>query len=88
MAARPRRPFRLLRRAGTRTPPSRHTKVHETPSSPSPLKACSRGNEAVETLTKERRGRLMNYLRLTGSKLGLLVNFAAYPKAAVEQWAN
>jgi hypothetical protein len=44
--------------------------------------------KAVETLTKEHRGQLMNYLRLTGSKLGLLVNFAAYPKAAVEQWAN
>ena len=44
--------------------------------------------KAVETLTKEHRGPLMNYLRLTGSKLGLLVNFAAYPKAAVEQWAN
>jgi len=27
-------------------------------------------------------------LRLTGSKLGLLVNFCAYPKAVVEQWAG
>ena len=27
-------------------------------------------------------------LRLTSSKLGLLVNFGAYPKAVVEQWAN
>ena len=44
--------------------------------------------KAVEALTKEHRGQLMNYLRLTGSKLGLLVNFAAYPKAVVEQWAN
>ena len=25
---------------------------------------------------------------VTGSKLGLLVNFGAYPKAVVEQWAN
>ena len=31
---------------------------------------------------------LMNYLRLTGSNLGLLVNFGAYPKVVVEQWAN
>ena len=44
--------------------------------------------KAVETLTREHRGQLMNYLRLTGSRLGLLVNFGAYPKAAVEQWAN
>ena len=28
------------------------------------------------------------WLRLTSSKLGLLVNFGAYPKAVVEQWAN
>ena len=44
--------------------------------------------KAVETLTKEHRAQLMNYLRLTSSKLGLLVNFGAYPKAVVEQWAN
>ena len=44
--------------------------------------------KAVESLTKEHRSQLMNYLRLTGSKLGLLVNFGAYPKVVVEQWAN
>ena len=44
--------------------------------------------KAVESLTKEHRAQLMNYLRLTGSKLGLLVNFCAYPKAVVEQWAG
>ena len=44
--------------------------------------------KAVEALTKEHRGQLMNYLRLTGCRLGLLVNFAAYPKAIVEQWVN
>ena len=43
--------------------------------------------KAVESLTKEHRSQLMNYLRLTSSKLGLLVNFGAYPKAVVEQWA-
>ena len=26
--------------------------------------------------------------RCTSSKLGLLVNFGAYPKAVVEQWTN
>jgi len=31
--------------------------------------------KAVDSLTKEHRAQLMNYLRLTDSKLGLLVNF-------------
>ncbi len=44
--------------------------------------------KAVESLCKEHRAQLLNYLRLTGSKLGLLVNFAAYPKAVIEQWVN
>ena len=43
--------------------------------------------KAVSELTKEHRAQLMNYLRLTNSRVGLLVNFAAYPKAEVEQWA-
>jgi GxxExxY protein len=44
--------------------------------------------KAVDMLSKEHRAQLLNYLRLTGSKLGLLVNFSAYPKAVIEQWAN
>ena len=44
--------------------------------------------KAVEALTKEHRAQLLNYLRLTGSKLGLLVNFGAHPKSVVEQWAG
>ena len=44
--------------------------------------------KAVDTLTKEHRAQLMNYLKLTRYRLGLLVNFGAYPKAAVEHWAN
>ena len=44
--------------------------------------------KAVEALTREHRAQLMNYLRLTKCRLGLLVNFAAYPKVAIEQWAN
>ena len=44
--------------------------------------------KSVEALTKEHRAQLLNYLRLTGCKLGLLVNFGAYPKAVVEQWAG
>jgi len=42
----------------------------------------------VAELTKEHRAQLLNYLRLTGCKLGLLVNFGAYPKSVVEQWAG
>ena len=42
--------------------------------------------KAVDALTKEHRAQLMNYLRLTGYRLGLLVNFGAYPKSVVEQW--
>ena len=44
--------------------------------------------KAVERLSKEHRAQLMNYLKLTHSRLGLLVNFAAYPKVEIEQWAN
>ena len=42
--------------------------------------------KAVAELTAEHRAQLMNYLRLTHMKMGLLVNFASYPKATVEQW--
>ena len=44
--------------------------------------------KVVERLSKEHRAQLMNYLKLTHSRLGLLVNFAAYPKVEIEQWAN
>ena len=43
--------------------------------------------KAVSQLTEEHRAQLLNYLRLTKCKMGLLVNFASYPKASVEQWA-
>ena len=42
--------------------------------------------KAVDVLTNEHRAQIMNYLRLTKLRLGLLVNFGAYPKAVVEQW--
>ena len=45
------------------------------------------GSGFKEELTKERRAQLLNYLRLTKCKMGLLVNFASHPKATVEQWA-
>ena len=44
--------------------------------------------KAVSALTGEHRSQILNYLRLTKMKVGLLVNFSAYPKVEVENWAN
>ncbi len=44
--------------------------------------------KAVKTLTNEHRSQLFNYLHMTNSPLGVLVNFGSYPKAMVEQWPN
>ena len=44
--------------------------------------------KAVSALSEEHRSQIMNYLRLTKMRLGLLVNFSSYPKAEVENWAN
>ena len=44
--------------------------------------------KAVDVLSAEHRSQVMNYLKLTSFKLGLLVNFGSYPKAAVEHWAG
>jgi len=44
--------------------------------------------KAVDELGKEHRAQILNYLRLTKTRLGLLVNFGSYPKATVERWAN
>ena len=43
-------------------------------------------NDAI--LTNEHRAQLLNYLRMTKSKLGLLITFAAYPKVRIERYAN
>lgn len=43
--------------------------------------------KAVSALADEHRRQLLNYLRITGCKLGLLVNFGAYPKVAIERYA-
>ncbi len=41
--------------------------------------------KAVTALTNEHRAQVQNYLRATGMKLGLLVNFGHYPKLEYER---
>jgi len=43
--------------------------------------------KAVSGLTDEYRAQVQNYLRATGLKLGLLVNFGHYPKVEYERIA-
>ena len=44
--------------------------------------------KAVDALTNEHFAQIDNYLRLTGCKLGLLVNFGSYPKVTIKRWAR
>ena len=44
--------------------------------------------KAVENLHPKHSAQLMNYLRATGHKLGLLVNFSAYPKVDIRRVAS
>ncbi len=41
--------------------------------------------KALRELTGEHRAQILNYLKATGMRLGLLVNFGSYPKAAIER---
>jgi len=41
--------------------------------------------KAVRVIADEHRAQLHNYLKATGLKLGLLVNFGHYPKATIER---
>ena len=41
--------------------------------------------KAVRELVPEHRAQLFNYLRATGLRLGLLVNFSSTPKARIER---
>jgi GxxExxY protein len=41
--------------------------------------------KAVKEVGNEHRAQLFNYLKATGLRLGLLVNFGHYPKATVER---
>lgn len=44
--------------------------------------------KSVKDVTDEHRAQLQNYLKATGYKLGLLVNFGHYPKVQIERIAN
>ena len=39
--------------------------------------------KAVKEIAPEHKAQVINYLKATGFKLGLLVNFGAYPKATI-----
>jgi GxxExxY protein len=41
--------------------------------------------KAVKAIAPEHEAQLLNYLKATGMKLGLLVNFGSYPNAEVER---
>lgn len=41
--------------------------------------------KSVSELIPKHRAQLMNYLKATGFKLGLLVNFGSYPKVEIER---
>jgi len=44
--------------------------------------------KAAKTIADEHRAQLQNYLKATGYKLGLLVNFGHYPQVQIERIAN
>lgn len=44
--------------------------------------------KAVRQITDEHRAQVQNYLKATGYKLGLIVNFGHYPKVQIERIAN
>ena len=43
--------------------------------------------KAVASLADEHRRQILNYLRITKRKLGLLVNFGSYPRVTIERYA-
>ncbi len=44
--------------------------------------------KAVKTLSDEHRAQVVNYLKATGMKLGILINFGHYPKVQYERFVN
>ena len=43
--------------------------------------------KAVGELADEHRRQILNYLRMTKCKLGLLINFGSYPRVTIERFA-
>ena len=44
--------------------------------------------KSVDLLHEKHRAQVMNYLKTTGFRLGLLVNFGSYPTVAISRIAN
>jgi len=44
--------------------------------------------KAVSELSPAHKAQIMNYLKATGMKLGLLVNFGSHPKATIKRFAR
>ncbi len=44
--------------------------------------------KAVKEVVPRHEAQILNYLKTTNLKLGLLVNFGSYPKATVNRYAN
>ena len=44
--------------------------------------------KAVSEIAPAHAAQILNYLKATGLKLGLLVNFGSYPKATVKRYAK
>lgn len=44
--------------------------------------------KAVEAIAPTHKAQLINYLKATGFKLGLLINFGNFPKVSIQRFAN
>jgi GxxExxY protein len=50
-----------------------------------PCLKCTGEWAALASTTGEHKAQVLNYLKATGMRLGLLINFGRYPKATVER---
>jgi len=44
--------------------------------------------KAVSKINNQHKAQLMNYMAITGCKLGLLINFNSYPKTEIIRWVK